>query len=95
MNKKSEIITFKVDESLMEALRTIPNRSDFIRNAVLAALDATCPLCRGTGILSPRQQEHWNKFARDHEIAECADCHELHLVCSRSFGRGHVSKGSK
>jgi len=84
MKKKSEIITFKVDESLREALETIPNRSDFIRVAVMAALDSTCPLCRGTGILSPSQQEHWHTFSRDHRVTECSECHELHVVCSHT-----------
>ena len=80
---KSEIITFKADESLSEALRGIPNRSEFIRAAVLAALDSVCPLCQGTGILSPEQKRHWTSFASDHSVQECGDCHELHLVCAR------------
>ena len=80
---KSEIITFKADESLSEALRGIPNRSEFIRAAVLAALDSVCPLCQGTGILSPEQKRHWTSFASDHSVQECRDCHELHLVCAR------------
>jgi hypothetical protein len=80
---KPEIITFKADPDLLEALRGVSNRSAFIRQAVLAALDSTCPLCGGTGVLTPKQKEHWDAFARDHELAECEDCHELHVVCSR------------
>ena len=79
---KSEIITFKADESLSAALRGIPNRSEFIRAAVLSALDSVCPLCQGTGILSPDQRRHWKTFAADHSVQECDDCHELHLVCT-------------
>ena len=79
---KSEIITFKADESLSAALRGIPNRSEFIRAAVLSALDSVCPLCQGTGILSPDQRRHWKTFTADHAIQECDDCHELHLVCT-------------
>ena len=78
---KSEIITFKADESLLEAMQGIPNRSEFIRAAVLAALDSSCPLCKGTGILTPNQKEHWNRFAVDHSLMECEECHEIHLVC--------------
>ncbi len=81
-HRKQEIITFKVDESLSEALRGIPNRSEFIRTAILAALDSLCPLCRGTGILTPEQRRHWDGFAEDHAVAQCADCHAFHLVCS-------------
>lgn len=80
-NKKQEVITFKVDAALNEALEGVPNRSEFIRKAILAALDGTCPLCKGTGTLTPDQQKHWREFAQDHTIAECDDCHTLHLIC--------------
>nr|MBN2277838.1 CopG family transcriptional regulator [candidate division Zixibacteria bacterium] len=85
MNKnKTEIVTFKADKSLLEAMKGIPNRSEFIRTAVLNALESACPLCRGTGIMTPAQKEHWELFAKDHAVEECRDCHELHLVCSRT-----------
>jgi len=48
--QKQSIVTFKAENSLVQALRGMPNRSDFIRSAVLAALDSMCPVCRGTGI---------------------------------------------
>ncbi len=74
-------ITFKAEASLVEAMRAIPNRSAFIRSAILAALDSTCPLCHGTGILTPEQKEHWDQFAVDHRIKECNECHQWYLVC--------------
>jgi len=80
---KSEIISFKVDLSLMDAMKAIPNRSEFIRNAVLMALESTCPLCGGTGILTPHQKEHWNEFKKNHSIKECGDCREYYLVCGK------------
>ncbi len=80
---KSEIVTFKVDGSLLEAMRGIPNRSEFIRSAVLAALDSSCPMCNGTGILSPNQKRHYEELAEDHAIEECKECHETHIVCLR------------
>ena len=79
---KSEIITFKVDDSLLKAMRGIPNRSEFIRSAVLAALDNTCPLCNGTGILTPNQKLHWDDLAVDHSIEECGKCHEMYIFCT-------------
>ena len=84
--RKHEIITFKVDESLSDALRGIPNRSEFIRSAILAALDSLCPLCRGTGILTPEQRQHWDGFSEDHAIKQCADCNAYHLVCAARHG---------
>ena len=81
--KNSEIITFKAEPALVEAMRGVPNRSEFIRAAVLAALGRSCPLCAGTGTLSPRQWEHWEQFAAHHTARECPECHEVHLVCEQ------------
>jgi hypothetical protein len=62
-------------------MRGVPNRSEFIRTAILAALDSRCPLCRGTGVLTRDQHEHWEAFAEKHSVTECDDCHAFHLVC--------------
>lgn len=82
--KKQDIITFKVDGSLSEAMQGIPNRSEFIRDAILAALDNACPLCKGTGILTPDQSKHWNLFSENHSLEECDNCHAFHLVCPQN-----------
>ena len=84
--KKQEIITFKVDEHLWESMRGIPNRSEFIRSAILAALEGTCPLCRGTGSLTADQRRHWESFAQSHPLAKCEECHAVHLVCVAGGG---------
>jgi len=80
---RHRIVTFKAEESLLEALQGIPNRSEFIRNALLAALDSACPLCRGTGILTPEQRKHWEAFAVDHVVSTCRSCEAPHLTCRR------------
>ena len=77
---KSDIITFKAEPSLVDALARVPNRSEFIRSALLAALENTCPLCQGTGFLTPKQRRHLEDFMGEHKIEECHDCHEIHLV---------------
>ena len=82
VRKKNDIITFKVDSELLEAMKGIENRSDFIRSAILSALDNTCPLCKGSGKLSPAQQRHWNVFSQTHNITECDECNELIITCS-------------
>lgn len=81
MKKKQEIVTFKVDQNLLEAMEGIPNRSSFIREAILAALDSVCPLCKGTGILSPTQHKHWTDFGVNHKVSKCEKCGEMHLIC--------------
>jgi hypothetical protein len=84
---KTEIVTFKADEDLREAMRGIPNRSEFIRGAILAALGSSCPLCGGTGVLTPHQREHWDTFASRHPLQECGECHQLHLTCENEVGK--------
>ena len=82
MNRgKPKIVSFKLDSALLDAMKGIPNRSEFIRSAIMAALDNTCPLCKGTGILTPSQMDHWETFSEDHSVEECDKCHEIHLVC--------------
>lgn len=78
---KEETITFKADPALAELLRRIPNRSRFIREALLAQLDNTCPLCQGSGYLSPEQKRHWESFAKHHHIVQCTSCNEYYLSC--------------
>ncbi len=79
---RHQVVTFKADEKLLAAMADIPNRSEFIRSAILAALDGVCPLCHGNGVLSPSQRRHWKEFARSHVVTECGDCKERHLVCA-------------
>jgi hypothetical protein len=79
--KKQEIVTFKVDESLFKIIQDIPNRSEFIRSAILTALDSICPLCNGSGTLTPNQKQHWVDFSERHSVETCGECNERHLVC--------------
>ena len=78
---KDEVITFKVEPQLAEILKRMPNRSQFIRSAILNSLEHVCPLCQGLGILSPDQQRHWQEFAEHHGIRECKECGSVVLVC--------------
>jgi hypothetical protein len=92
--EKLDIITFKVPESLREAMKGIPNRSEFIRAAVVAALDSVCPLCRGTGVIMPNQRPHWDLFVTDHHFEECETCNAVHVVCDRTASSPeHIHEG--
>jgi Na+-translocating ferredoxin:NAD+ oxidoreductase RnfC subunit len=89
--RKQEVITFKVDPGLSKALEGIPDRSEFIRCAILAAMENLCPLCKGTGLLSPDQRRHWEEFARTHSLRKCSDCDATLLVCAAEAAK-EVSK---
>ncbi len=80
---KSEIVTFKVDPVLAQALNAVTNKSAFIRSAVASALGAICPLCRGSGILTQCQKEHWDNFSASHNVEECHTCREPYLSCRK------------
>lgn len=80
----SEVISFKVDNALKKALEGVSNRSEFIRAAILSAMDSACPLCKGTGILTPHQREHWNEFKKDHVLQKCKECNSWILSCENT-----------
>jgi hypothetical protein len=80
---KTDLITFKVERSLAELINRLPNKSEFIRHALLGALSNTCPLCQGAGVLTPEQSEHWKSFAANHRVELCSDCHAVYLSCER------------
>ena len=84
VKKKEDIITFKADSDLMKVMKEIPNRSEFIRTAILNALENVCPLCNGTGVLTPMQKHHWKEFSAHHGIEQCQHCLERVLVCART-----------
>ncbi len=78
---KDEVISFKVGPALARTIRRLPNRSEFIRTAVLSALEHACPLCQGTGIMTPEQKKHWDAFSRDHTVKHCQLCDALYISC--------------
>mgnify|MGYP007068119302 FL=1 len=90
--RKQEIITFKVDEALMKALAAVPNRSEFIRAAILQAMDNLCPLCSGTGYLTPDQRRHWEEFSSHHALEKCKECESVYLVCEVESPKKHSKR---
>lgn len=77
-----EVVTFKVDKSLKKLLAGVSNRSEFIRNAILTALDSACPFCKGTGVLTEHRKQHWEDLVQSHDFVECKECDEVVLDCS-------------
>lgn len=79
--KKEKIFSFKVGLELADMLQAVPNRSEFIRSALTAALTNLCPLCQGRGHLTEEQRGHWDAFRVHHELTRCEKCQAVHLVC--------------
>jgi hypothetical protein len=71
---KSKIVAFKVEEDLADFLDNLPNKSDFIRKAVLAQFGMTCPLCTGTGVTPRGVHEHFKLVIADHSTKPCEKC---------------------
>ena len=84
MDKQDSVITFKVNNDLADVIKQIPNRSQFIRAALLAALGGVCPFCEGKGTLNPQQQKQWLCFEERHSIRHCQSCDANHVNCGGS-----------
>lgn len=78
-SKNDNVVTFKVDQALKRLLEGVPNRSAFIRSAILAATENTCPMCQGSGMLTEHQQKHWKKFTAEHDVDHCKSCKAMHF----------------
>jgi hypothetical protein len=71
---KSEIVAFKVEEDLAQFLNNLPNKSDFIRKAILAQFGMTCPLCTGTGVVPRGIHDHYKPVIEHHNEKGCERC---------------------
>jgi hypothetical protein len=71
---KSKIVAFKVEEELAEFLDGLPNKSDFIRKAILAQFGMTCPLCTGSGVTPRGVHDHFKPVIAGHNKRPCEKC---------------------
>lgn len=71
---KTQIVAFKVEEDLAEFLNKLPNKSDFIRKAIVAQFGMACPLCSGTGVVARGLHNHFKPVIADHNSRQCAKC---------------------
>ena len=74
---KSKIVAFKVEEEIAEFLNNLPNKSDFIRKAILAQFGMTCPLCSGTGVVPRGIHEHYKPLIAKYNQRACEKCKTL------------------
>ena len=72
--QKSQIVAFKVEEELAEFLDKLPNKSEFIRRAILAQFGMTCPLCTGSGVVPRGIHDHFKAVIAAENRRPCEKC---------------------
>src|SRR5436305_9151141 len=72
--EKSQIVAFKVDEDLADFLDKLPNKSEFIRRAILAQFGMTCPLCVGSGVVTRGVHDHFEPVIANNCTRPCEKC---------------------
>jgi hypothetical protein len=73
---KTAVVAFKVETELADILNKLPNKSAFIRKAIVAQLDMACPLCRGTGVLPQGLHKHFEPLLAKFGQRSCDGCGE-------------------
>ncbi|MCG3135001.1 MAG: hypothetical protein HMLKMBBP_02494 [Planctomycetes bacterium] len=71
---KSVVVTFRVDSHLAEALDRIPDKSAFIREALVNRLHEPCPACNGTGRVDCDAAEWLAGVLRENGATNCECC---------------------
>ena len=52
-------MTVRIEQELADMLEQYPNKSDFVRKAILAQMAKICPLCHGKGEVFPGNYAHY------------------------------------
>lgn len=73
-SQKKQIVAFKVEDDLANFLDALPNKSEFIRKAILAQFGMTCPLCTGTGVVDKGVHDHFEPVIGEHNSRPCEKC---------------------
>lgn len=77
MSKKSPktaVVAFKVEEELAHFLNDLPNKSAFIRKAIVAQMSMACPLCHGSGQVSRWIHDHYLPLLTAWANRSCEGC---------------------
>jgi hypothetical protein len=71
---KSRTVAVKVEAEVADFLDRLPNKSDFIRQAILAQFRMACPLCSGSGVVPRGLGDHFAPVVRRHRVRKCEKC---------------------
>src|SRR4051794_17394231 len=73
-HSKTAVVAFKVETELAEILNRLPNKSAFIRKAIVNQLDMACPLCAGAGMLPKGLHDHFAPLISKLNAKPCEEC---------------------
>src|SRR5262245_6424842 len=71
---KTAVVAFKVEEELADFLNQLPNKSAFIRKAIVAQMSMACPLCHGSGQVSRWVHDHYLPLLSNFTHRNCDGC---------------------
>jgi hypothetical protein len=74
MSRKTAVVAFKVEEELAQILNDLPNKSEFIRKAIVSHLSMACPLCRGSGVLPKALHDYYVSVLPEFSRRDCEGC---------------------
>jgi hypothetical protein len=71
---KGVVVSFRVDRHLADILNKVPDKSSFIREAILRSFYQACPVCLGRGFV-PEEISRWaTKQQKADKAVECTCC---------------------
>ena len=91
-DRRSVVMTFKVEPELAQLLRKQANTSEFIRGAVRDKIGNVCPLCSGSGRVGDLQAMSAQRLLEDHQQVKCTQCGSLEFAPCHSLD-AHVHDG--
>jgi hypothetical protein len=86
--QKQTVVSFRVDQHLAEILNSLPDKSAFIREAILRRFYTICPFCQGRGVL-PQVIAAWlQNQVPEFNTVECTCCHYAYPTDIIAAGNG-------
>jgi hypothetical protein len=83
---KTAVVAFKVETELAEILNQLPNKSAFIRKAIVSQLDMACPLCGGAGMLPKGLHDHYAPIISKLNSKSCEECGDRSTILTNEPG---------